>query len=128
MKLKPKLYSTSWHIDHTYTLGSTIALTSIYQYFWNQKLKIPSNFDFRLGFSDFNKVFFAMSSKHRNLFIVCFLKIFILLLHWSHFWRVMFWTRKVSFWGETYLDFLNNRIFVERTFENLHYTNLSKLM
>ena len=27
------------------------------------------------------------------------------------------WTRKVSFWGKTYLYLLNNRIFVERSFE-----------
>jgi hypothetical protein len=50
-----------------------------------------------------------------------------LLIHWNHFWRVMFWTRKVSFWGETYLHLLNNRMFVKRSFENLHCTNLSKL-
>jgi hypothetical protein len=35
---------------------------------------------------------------------------------------------KISFWGETYLHLLNNRIFVERSFENLHCTNISKLI
>jgi hypothetical protein len=86
---------TSWHIDH---IGSTIALTNIFKYFWNQIFKIPSKFDFRLGFSDFDKIFVVMSSKYG------------------------------SFWGETYLHLLNNGIFVVRSFENLHYTNLSKLM
>jgi hypothetical protein len=35
-------------------------------------LKIPSKFDFRLGFSDFSKIFFAMCSKYGNLLIVIF--------------------------------------------------------
>jgi hypothetical protein len=34
----------------------------------------------------------------------------------------------VSFLGETYLHLLNNRIFVERSFENLHCINLLELM
>jgi hypothetical protein len=35
-------------------------------------LKISSKFDFRLEFSDFNKFFFALSSKYGNLFMVFF--------------------------------------------------------
>jgi hypothetical protein len=35
-------------------------------------MKIPSKFDFRLGFSDFDKSFFAMSSKYGNLNMVFF--------------------------------------------------------
>jgi hypothetical protein len=53
-------------------LGSTIVLTNIYYYFLNQKLKIPSKFDFRLEFGDFNKISFAMSSKYENLPMVFF--------------------------------------------------------
>jgi hypothetical protein len=44
---------------------------------WNQKLKIPSTFDFWLEFSDFNKIFFAMSSKYGNLFMVFFYDFYI---------------------------------------------------
>ena len=51
----------------------------------------------------------------------------VISIHWSHFWRAMFWARKVRFWGEAYLHLLNNRIYRERSFENLHCTNLSKL-
>jgi hypothetical protein len=43
-------------------------------------LKIPSKFDFRLGFSDFDKVFFAMSSKYGNLFMVFFIDFLYYLL------------------------------------------------
>jgi hypothetical protein len=95
--------------------------------FWNQKLKIPSKFDFRLEFSDFDKIF-LLWVQNMEICLWCFSQIFILLIHWSHFWRVVFWTRKVSFWGETYLHLLNNGVFAERSFENLYYTNLSKLI
>jgi hypothetical protein len=37
-------------------------------------LKTPSKFDFRLGFSDFDKVFFAMSSKYGTVFMVFFFR------------------------------------------------------
>jgi hypothetical protein len=57
-----------------------------------------------------------------------FLQILILLTQESHFWRLMLWTKKVNSWDETYLHLLNNRIFVEKSFENLYYTNLSKLI
>jgi hypothetical protein len=43
-------------------------------------LKIPSKFDFRLGFSDFDKIFFAMSLKYGNLFMVFFKEFFYYLL------------------------------------------------
>jgi hypothetical protein len=72
--------------------------------------------------------FFLLWGQNMEIYLRCFFKIFILLIHWSHFWRVMFWTRKVIFWGKTYLHLLNNRIFVESSFENLHCTNLLKLM
>jgi hypothetical protein len=72
--------------------------------------------------------FFSLWLQNMEIYLWCYLKIFILLIHWSHFWRIMFWTRKVNFWGETYLHLLNNRIYVEKNFENLHYINLSKLM
>jgi hypothetical protein len=39
----------------------------------------------------------------------------------------MFWTRKDSFWGKTYLYSLNNRNFVKGSFENPYDTNVSKL-
>jgi hypothetical protein len=58
---------------------------------------------------------------------IYFLMIFIILIHWSHFWRVMFWTRKVSFWDKTYMHSLKNRIFVWKSFKNLYCTNVSKL-
>jgi hypothetical protein len=35
-------------------------------------LEIPSKFDFRLGFSYFDKILFAMSSKYENSFMVLF--------------------------------------------------------
>jgi hypothetical protein len=38
-------------------------------------VKFSSKFSFRLGFSDFNKIFFAMSSKYGNVFML-FLKDF----------------------------------------------------
>jgi hypothetical protein len=41
---------------------------------------IPSKFDFRLEFTDFDKIFVAMSSKYGNIFMV-FFKGFILLIH-----------------------------------------------
>jgi hypothetical protein len=39
---------------------------------WNQRLKIPSKFDFRLEFSDFDKISFAMNSKYGDVFMVIF--------------------------------------------------------
>jgi hypothetical protein len=38
--------------------------------FLNQNLEIPSKFDFRLGFIDFDKIYFAMNSKYGFLFMV----------------------------------------------------------
>jgi hypothetical protein len=70
--------------------------------------------------------FFLLQIQNMEMYSWCFLKICILLIHWSHFWRVTFWTRKVSFWGETYLHILNNRIFVKRNFENLNCTKSFK--
>jgi hypothetical protein len=35
-------------------------------------MKITSKFDSTLGFSDFDKIFFAMSSKYENLYMVFF--------------------------------------------------------
>jgi hypothetical protein len=43
--------------------------------FLNQKLKSPSKFDFRLGFIDFDKIFFAMSAKYGNIIMVFFLRL-----------------------------------------------------
>jgi hypothetical protein len=71
---------------------------------------------------------FLLWNQNMEIYLCCSFNILILLIHWSYFWRVMFWTRKVSFWGETYLHLLNNRIFVERSLKNLHCTNLSKLI
>jgi hypothetical protein len=49
-------------------LHSPIFITT----FGNQKLKTPSEFDFRLEFTDFDKIFFAMKSKYGYLLIVFF--------------------------------------------------------
>ena len=68
--------------------------------FLNLKLKIPHKFDFRLGFSDFKKIYFAITSEYG----------------------------KDSFRSEPYLHLLNNRIFVVKGFENLYCKNLSKLV
>jgi hypothetical protein len=71
MTLKPKLYIMAYR-----SYPSAWIYYCTYQYllmfFKYQKLKIPSKFDFRLGFSDFKKIFFAMSSKYGNLFMVFF--------------------------------------------------------
>jgi hypothetical protein len=66
--------------------------------------------------------------QNMEIYLWCFSKNFILLIYLSHFWRVILWTRKVSFWDETYLHLLNSRIYIERSFENLHYTNHSQVM
>jgi hypothetical protein len=61
---------------------------------------------------------FLLWVQNMEIYLWCVLKIFILLIHC---WRVIFWTRKVSFWGEKYLHLLNNRMYVERSSENLHW-------
>jgi hypothetical protein len=66
--------------------------------------------------------------KYKKLYMVFFLQTFISLIHWSHFSSIMFWAKKVIFWGETYLHSLNNKILVERSLKNLYCTNLSKLI
>jgi hypothetical protein len=53
--------------------------------FWNQKLKIPSKFDFRLNIIDFYKSFFAMNLKYKNLFMVIFEDFYIAYLLKSFF-------------------------------------------
>jgi hypothetical protein len=59
--------------------------------FWNQKLKIPSKFGFRLEFSDFNKIFFVMSSKYGNLFMVSF-------------WRFLYYLFTKVIFEESYFE------------------------
>jgi hypothetical protein len=53
--------------------------------FWNQKLKIPSKFNFRLNFSDFYRNSFAMSLKFKILFMVFFTDFHIVYLVKSFF-------------------------------------------
>jgi hypothetical protein len=130
--LKPKLYIMTYRsypyawiisIRLDLLLQSPIFINIFIIFLWYLLLK----FDFRLEFNDFNKIFFLWFKIWKFIYGV-FLKIFILLIYLNHFWRIMFWTKKVSFWGETYLHLLNNRIFVERNSENLHCTTFSKLM
>jgi hypothetical protein len=127
MTLKPKLYIITY-ISYPYAW----IYYCTHQYFliffetknWKFLLNLILDWDLVILAR-----FFLLWVQNMEIYLWYFLKIFIIsLIYWSHFWRVMFGTRNVSFWGETYLHLLNNRIFVERNFENLHYTNLSKLM
>jgi hypothetical protein len=80
-------------------------------------LKIPYKFDFRLEFSDFEKIYFAITSEYGYLFMV------FLIYFYNDYSLKLFWTRKGSFRGEPYLHLLNNRIFVARGFET-YTTNI----
>jgi hypothetical protein len=128
MTLKPKLYM--------YIMTHRSYLHACIYYCTHQNLLIffeTKNWKFLLNLIlDWNLVistiFLLLWIQNMKIYLWCFFKIFILLFHWCSFWKVMFWTKKVSFWGETYLHLFNNRIYVERSFKYLHYTNLSKLM
>jgi hypothetical protein len=63
-------------------LGSIIALINIFKYFLKpKKKKFLQYFYSKLGFSDVNKIYFAMHSKSGNVFMVFFFKIFIVPIH-----------------------------------------------
>jgi hypothetical protein len=49
-------------------------------------------------------IFFLLWVQNMKIYLWYFLQIFILLNHCNYFWRIMFWTRKVNFWSETYLS------------------------
>jgi hypothetical protein len=126
MILKPKLYIMTYRSDlYTWIYYSThqYLLICFEFFFWNFLLNLILDWDLVIltrFFCDKFKIWkFIYGDFYRFLYYL-FIEVI--------FWRIMFWTRKVSFWGETYLHLLNNRIFVERSFENLHCTNLSKLM
>jgi hypothetical protein len=55
-------YAWIYYCTHQYLLT----------FFETKNLKIPFKLFFRLGFSDFNKFFFAMNSKDGNVFMAFF--------------------------------------------------------
>jgi hypothetical protein len=126
MTLKQKLYIMTYR-SYPYAWIHYCTYQYLLTFFETKNWKIPSKFDFGLEFSTLNKIFLVWIQSI-EMYLWYFLKNFIVLIHWSYYYRVMFWTLKVSFSGEMYLHLLNNRIFVERSFENLHFTNLSKVM
>jgi hypothetical protein len=73
MTLKPKLYIMTYR-SYMYAWIYYCTHQYLLIFFETKKLKIPSKFDFRFGFSDFDKIFFAMSSKYGKLFMVFFLR------------------------------------------------------
>jgi hypothetical protein len=107
MTLKPKLYIMTYR-SYMYAWIYYCTHQDLLIFFETKNWKFPSKFNFRLGFSDFDKIF-LLWIQSIEIYLWYFLMIFILLIHWSHFWRIMFWTRKVNFWGETYL----NTVFVK---------------
>ena len=89
------------------------------EYLWNQKLEVPSILDFRMNISDLYMNFFPMSLKSKKIFMMYFYR--YLYYYWNDFLRVVFWTKKISFWGEIYLNSLNDRIFVEKFWKSILY-------
>jgi hypothetical protein len=70
MQNRSYMYAWIYYCTHQYLL-----------IFFETKNKIPSKFDFRFEFSDFNKIFFALCSKYGNLFMAFIKKYIILLIH-----------------------------------------------